>query len=159
MGEARNTTLGTARSADQIGRHLRSQLPAGGQACPEPDEGAAGLVLPFCNTDTMNMHLAKIALHVAPGAHAVVLMDQADWHPTPKLGLPANISVIAIPSKSPELNPQENIWQFTRDNGLANPVFGSDDEIVDHCCDPCNKLVEQPWRIMSLGLRKWTQRF
>jgi len=34
-------------------------------------------VLPFCNTNTMNLHLAEISLHVAPGAHAVVLMDQA----------------------------------------------------------------------------------
>jgi hypothetical protein len=56
----------------------------------------------------MNMHLAEIALHVVPGAHAVVLMDQAGWHLTPKLWLSANISVIAIPSKSPELNLWEN---------------------------------------------------
>src|SRR6187402_3807022 len=50
---------------------------------------------------------AEIALHVASGAHAVVLMDQAGWHLTPKLDLPVNISLVAIPSKSPELNPQE----------------------------------------------------
>ena len=31
MGEAGNATLGTARSADQIGLHLRGNLPAGGQ--------------------------------------------------------------------------------------------------------------------------------
>ena len=30
----------------------------------------------------MNLHLAEIALTVAPGAHAVVLMDQAGWHIT-----------------------------------------------------------------------------
>ena len=38
---------------------------------------------------------------------------------------------------------------------FSNRVFGSYDEIVDHCCDAWNKLVEQPWRIMSLGLRAW----
>ncbi|MBC7286414.1 IS630 family transposase [Hoeflea sp.] len=125
-----------------------------GAICPQEGK-AAGLVLPFCNTDAMNLHLAEIALHVAPGAHAVVLMDQAGWHLTPKLELPTNISIVAIPSKSPELNPQENVWQFMRDNWLSNRVFGSYDEIVDHCCDAWNKLVEQPWRIMSLGLRDW----
>lgn len=26
------------------------------------------------------MHLEEIAFHVAPGAHAVVLLDQAGWH-------------------------------------------------------------------------------
>jgi len=59
----------------------------------------------------MNLHLAEISRHVAPGAHAVLLMDQAGWHLTPKLKLPANTSIIPIPSKSPELNPQENVWQ------------------------------------------------
>ncbi len=107
----------------------------------------------------MNLHLAEISLHVAPGAHAVVLMDQAGWHLTPKLELPANISIIAIPSKCPELNPQENIWQFMRDNWLSNRVFSSYDDIVDHCCEAWNKLAEQPWKIMSIGLRNWAQGF
>ena len=100
------------------------------------------------------MHLAEIALHVVPGAHARLLMEQAGWHLTPKVGLSANISVIAIPSKSPGLNAQENIWQFMRDNWLSHRVFGSYDEIVDHCCDVWNKLVARPWRIMSPGRRE-----
>ncbi len=73
--------------------------------------------------------------------------------------VPTNISIVAIPSKSPELNPQENVWQFIRDNWLSNRVFGPYDDIVDHCCDAWNKLVERPWRIMSLGLRAWAHEF
>lgn len=103
----------------------------------------------------MNLHLAEIALNVAPGAHAVLLMDQAGWHLTPRLDVRDNISIVAIPSKSPEVNPQENVWQFMRENWLSNRVFGSYDEIVAHCCEAWNKLVEQPWRIMSLGIRAW----
>jgi transposase len=30
--------------------------------------------------------------------------------------VPANISIIALPAKCPELNPVENVWQFMRDN-------------------------------------------
>ena len=63
------------------------------------------------------------------------------------------------PLEMPELNPQENIWQFMRDNWLSNRVFGSYDEIVEHCCDAWNRLVEQPSRIMSIGLRDWAQEF
>ena len=114
-----------------------------------------GLVLPFCNTETMALHLAKISLAVAPGAHAVVLMDQAGWHTTGKLGIPGNISIIALPAKCPELNPVENIWQFMRDNWLSNRVFSSYDNIIDHCCEAWNKLVNQPSRIMSIGRRNW----
>ena len=42
-----------------------------------------------------------------------------------------------------------------RDNWLSNRVFTSYDDIVDHCCDAWNRLVEQPWRIMSIGMRPW----
>jgi len=66
-----------------------------GAICPEHGKGA-GLVLPVCNTETMELHLAEISLAVAPGAHAVVLMDQAGWHTTGKLQVPANISVVAL---------------------------------------------------------------
>lgn len=128
-----------------------------GAICPLAGK-AAGLVLPFCNTDTMNLHLAEISLNVAPGAHAVVLMDQAGWHLTPKLKLPENISIVPIPSSSPELNPQENIWQFLRDNWLSNRVFETYEEILHHCCDAWNKLAQDPARIKSIGLRKWAHR-
>jgi transposase len=78
---------------------------------------------------------------------------------TDKLDVPDNISIIALPSRSPELNPVENIWQFMRDNWLSNRVFTSYDNIVDHCCYAWNRLVDQPWRIMSIGLRQWAQEF
>ncbi len=107
----------------------------------------------------MTLHLAEISLIIAPGAHAVLLMDQAGWHTTDKLKIPDNISIIALPSRSPELNPVENIWQFMRDNWLSNRVFTSYDNIVDHCCFAWNKLVDQPWRIMSIGRRQWAQEF
>lgn len=99
--------------------------------CPEEGKGG-GLVLPFCNTETMTLHVAEISIAVARGAHAVVLMDQAGWHMTAKLTVPKNISIIALTAKCPELNPVENIWQFMRDNWLSNRVFTSRDSIVDH---------------------------
>lgn len=107
----------------------------------------------------MNLHLAEIARNVAPGAHAVLLLDQAGWHMTDKLNVPPNVTIMPLPAKCPELNPQENVWQFLRDNRLSNRVFKSYDDIVDHCCDAWNSLVEQPWRIMSIGLREWAYRF
>lgn len=52
-----------------------------------------------------------------------VLMDQAGWHLTPKLHVPENISIVPLPAKCPELNPQENVWQFMRDNWLSNRSY------------------------------------
>ena len=103
----------------------------------------------------MALHLAEISGAVAPGAHALLLLDQAGWHMTGKLSVPANITLLPLPAKSPELNPVENIWQFMRDNWLSNRVFKSHDQIVDICCEAWNKLTDQPWRIMSIGMREW----
>ena len=107
----------------------------------------------------MNLHLVEIAQTVEPGAHAVLLVDQAGWHLSTRLVVPPNITIIALPPKSPELNPVENIWQFMRDNWLSNRVFKSYDDLVDHCCEGWNNLVDQPWRIMSIGLRQWAHGF
>ena len=42
-----------------------------------------------------------------------------------------------------------------RDNWLSNQVFTSYDDIVDHCCEAWNKLIDRPWTIMSIGMRDW----
>lgn len=105
------------------------------------------------------MHLEEISFHVAPGAHAVVLLDQAGWHGSAELAVPPNITLLPLPPRCPELNPVENVWQFMRDNWLSNRIFKSYDDVVDHCCYAWNKLADQPWRIMTLGLRNWAHRY
>jgi hypothetical protein len=129
-----------------------------GAICPQQGKGA-GLVLPSCNTQAMSLHLAEIATEVAPGSHAVLLLDQAGWHLSAQLVVPSNITIVPLPPKCPELNPVENVWQFMRDNWLSNRVFQSYDDLLDHCCDAWNKLVDQPWHIMTIGLRDWAHRF
>ena len=129
-----------------------------GAICPALGK-AAGLVLPRCDTRAMTLHIEEISQAVAPGAHAVVLLDQAGWHTSSKLPVPNNITLVPLPAKSPELNPVENTWQFMRENWLSNRVFASHGDILDHCCHAWNKLVDQPWRITSIGLRDWAHGF
>jgi transposase len=81
------------------------------------------------------------------------------WRALVDPACPANITIIPLPPKCPELNPVENVWQFMRDNWLSNRIFKSYDDLVDHCCAAWNKLVDQPWRIMSIGLRQWARGF
>jgi hypothetical protein len=125
-----------------------------GAVCPEHGTGAA-LVLPACNREAMQLHLEQIAPAVAPGAHAILLLDRAGWHITKSLKVPHNISLLPLPARSPELNPQENIWQFMRANWLSNRVFKSYEDIVDHCCHAWNTLIDQPWKIISIARRDW----
>src|SRR5215472_2221865 len=127
-----------------------------GAVCPERGTGAA-LVLPACNSEAMQLHLDEIATKVTPGAHAIVLLDQAGWHGAKALKVPSNISLLLLPPRAPELNSQENIWQFMRQNWLSNRIFKSFDDIVDHCCYAWNTLIDQPWKIMSIARREVTQ--
>ena len=103
----------------------------------------------------MNLHLAEVATAVA--ADAVIMLDQAGWHMARDLTIAPNITL--MPPRAPELNPVETIWQFMRENWLSNGVFASYETIIDDCCCAWNKLTDQPWRIMSIGLRDWAHGF
>jgi transposase len=111
--------------------------------------------MPYCDTAAMQAHLGEISTAVAPGAHAVLILDQAGWHQSKDLVVPGNITLLPLPPRSPELNPVENIWQFLRDNWLSNRIFHGYDDIVAHCCEAWNELMDQPWRIRSIGQRAW----
>ena len=74
-----------------------------------PRTAGAALVMPHADTWAMSKHLAEISSQVAPGAHAIVIIDGAGWHTTKSLIVPDNISLMRLPAYSPELNPQENI--------------------------------------------------
>ena len=101
------------------------------------------------------MHLNEISRHVARGAHAVLLLDRAGWHTTSNLDVPDNITPIFLPSRAPELNPVENIWQYLRANWLSNRVFETYLEIIEAACDAWQKLIAQPETITSIGMRQW----
>lgn len=125
-----------------------------GAICPARGKGAA-LALPFADTEAMQLHIEEISHHVARGAHAVLLMDRAGWHTTAKLKIPKNITPIFLPSRAPELNPVENVWQYLRANWLSNRVFETYEAIIDAACEAWRKLLAQPNTITSIGMREW----
>lgn len=127
-----------------------------GAVCPARATGAA-LVMPCVNTGAMNAHLAEISQHVSPGAHALLILDGAGWHNSGGLVVPPNITLMPLPPYSPELNPVENLWQYLRQNHLANRAFDSYDAIVDVCCDAWNSLIAMPKRLASITSRDWAQ--
>jgi DDE superfamily endonuclease len=125
-----------------------------GAICPARGVGAA-LALPYADTEAMQLHLDEISHHAAEGAHAVLLLDRAGWHTTSKLDVPRNITPIFLPSRAPELNPVENVWQYLRANWLSNRVFENFDAIIDAVCDAWRKLIAKPETITSIGMRNW----
>lgn len=125
-----------------------------GAICPARGTGAA-LVLPFADTEAMQLHLDEIARTVRRGAHAVLLLDRAGWHTTAALAIPKNITPILLPPRSPELNPVEIIWQYLRQNWLSNRVFETYEDILEAACDAWQRLMLQPETITSIGYQDW----
>ena len=91
----------------------------------------------------MQLHPDEISKNVAHKDNGMVMMNRAGWHTIGKLNVPKYITIILLPSKSPELNPVENIWQCLRANRLSNAVFETYGAIVDAARDAWNKLLKQ----------------
>lgn len=94
----------------------------------------------------MQLYIEEIALHVGRGAHAALLPDRADWHIIGELKWPKDMTLILLPSCSPELNPVETIWLYLRANYLPSRVFETYDDIIDATCDALKRLNRQAGR-------------
>jgi len=127
-----------------------------GAVCPGRAATAA-LVLPYADTEAMSLHLAEIARAVAPGAHAVLVLDGAGWHGAGELVVPDNISLPTLPPYAPELNPIENVWDYLRKNKLAITLFDTYDAIVDTCCEAWNFFANDPDTVASITSRNWVK--
>lgn len=114
-------------------------------------------MLPYADTEAMTLHLTEIARAVAPGAHAVLVLDGAGWHGGSDLVVPDNISLLTLPPYAPELNPVENVWDYLRSNKLAITVFDAYDDIVDKCCEAWNFFASDPDIVGSITSRSWVK--
>ena len=113
--------------------------------------------MPEANIAAMEAHLAEIGRRVSPGAHAVLVLDGAGWHSSPRLRVPDNISLLPLPRYAPELNPVENVWEYLRQNWLSHRVWESYEAIVAACCDAWNALMRSPEQIASITTRSWAE--
>jgi transposase len=125
-----------------------------GAICPARGTGAA-LAMPYADSEAMQLHLEEVSRVVRRGAHAVLLLDRAGWHTSRRLAVPKNITLVFLPSRAPELNPVENVWQYLRQNWLSNRVFDTYDTILEAACDAWRNLLINPTAITSIGHREW----
>ena len=145
---------GSRRRAPRDGRFQWAYL--FGAVCPQRSTGAA-IIMPEVNVEAMNEHLAEISQCVSLGAIALLVLDGAGWHSSPRLTLPDNIVLLALPPYAPELNPVENVWEFLRGNLLSHRVWQTYDDILEACRDAWNRLLQMPDRIASITRRSWAK--
>jgi transposase len=125
-----------------------------GAICPARDYGVA-IIVPLSNTDGMNLLLKEVSKKVPEGRHAVMVMDKAAWHRSKSLAVPANISIIYLPSYSPELNPTEQVWEYMKQMWLSNCFFEDYEALLSACCNAWNNFIGEVGRIKSLCSREW----
>ena len=74
------------------------------------------------NTEHMGTFLAQVsAAH--PQDFIVMVIDGASSHVAKALVVPENMRLHRLPSYSPELNPQEHLWDELREKEVPNRVF------------------------------------
>jgi hypothetical protein len=80
--------------------------------CPATGEDVT-LLLPWADTDMMNLFLGRMARRLK-GRRCILVMDRAGWHTSRELKVPPNIRIVLLPPHSPELNPVERLWQWLK---------------------------------------------
>lgn len=118
-------------------------------------ENAFALVMPYADTAAMQVFLDRFAETLADDEHAVMILDQAGWHGSNALAVPANVTLVPLPAYSPELNPVERVWLYLKERFLSHRLLADYDAIVNAACDAWNKLVAEAGRIKSLCSYPW----
>jgi hypothetical protein len=112
------------------------------------------------NTQRMGEFLARVS-KAHPGEFMVMVVDGASSHVAKALEVPENMRLLRLPPYSPELNPQEHVWDELREKEFPNRVFADMAGVIrqleaglprlaaDH--DALRSLTAWPW-IITLNL-------
>ncbi len=107
------------------------------------------LILPYANTEMMNLFLQEVAQDFKD-FFVIMLVDQAGWHKSKTLIIPENVRLIPQPPHSPELNPVEHVWEDLRENAMPNAAFKSLDQVEQALCHRLVDLGNNPVRLRSM---------
>jgi hypothetical protein len=106
------------------------------------------------NTQTMGAFLSQVS-----AAHAtqwiIMVVDGASSHVAKALCVPENIRLLRLPAYSPELNPQEHVWDEVREKEFPNRVFGSLAGVRQQLTTGLIKLAADATSLRSLTAWPW----
>ena len=97
--------------------------------------------MPYANTEAMQQFLDRFAATIADDEHVVMVLDQAGWHDARALSVPANVTLVALPPYSPELNPVERVWLYLKERFLSHRLHDDYEAIVNAACKAWRRLT------------------
>jgi transposase len=125
-----------------------------GAVCPQTGN-TAGLLAPNINTHIVNAFFDQLAKEIAPDVHVVLIWDQAGYHTSGELKVPANVTLLPLPPRSPELNPVENLWHYLRSHHWSNRSYRDYDALRLAACDAWQKSCLDAEQIKSVCAVPW----
>ena len=112
------------------------------------------LILPQVNSVCMRVFLDEIAARY-PNENIVMVLDGAGWHKSKEIELAENMRTLFLPPYSPELNPQEHVWDELREKFFHNRAFDSLDALETHLEEALRSLESSPQRMRSIAGWDW----
>jgi transposase len=124
-------------------------------AAVSPQDGRLdSLVLPEVNSQWMHVFLTEVASRY-PNENIVMVVDGAGWHKNKRFELPVNLKLLFLPPYSPELNPQEHVWDELQEKCFHNKTFDSLNLLEDHLVTSLNVLETQYETVHNIVVWDW----
>lgn len=106
------------------------------------------------NTMEMGVFLEQVSAKYAD-EHILMVLDGASSHKAKALVIPTNVTLLPLPPYSPQLNPQENVWDELREKNFPNRVFSSMKTVVGQLVAGLENFAKGPEAIRSLTSWNW----
>lgn len=107
------------------------------------------LILPASDTECFQIFLDIMAKKYAK-QHILLLVDGAPNHHSEDLTIPANITLHFLPPYSPELNPQENLWDEIREKIFKNYALKSMNHVYAKLDEAALYIERNPRLVKSI---------
>ena len=106
------------------------------------------------NTAQMAAFLSQVS-QAHPQEFIVMVVDGASSHKAKELVVPENVRLIPLPSYSPELNPQEHIWDEVREKAFPNLVLDRMAVVVERLRNGMTALAADAERVRRITAWPW----
>lgn len=112
------------------------------------------LILPWVSGECMQLFLDEMAARY-PDENIVMVLDGAGWHKNQEIELAENLRTVFLPPYSPELNPQEHVWDELRGKFFHNRAFDSMDALEMQLENGLRNLESNPEKMCSITAWDW----
>jgi transposase len=106
--------------------------------------------MPAADTECFQIFLHTVAKRYSR-QHILLVLDGAPNHHCEDLVIPNNITLEFLPAYSPELNPQENIWDEIREKIFKNYALKSMDRVYAKLEEAALYIERNPSIVKSIA--------